>query len=153
MKELSVKAKLTILLVIAVASLSGVGVVGWLGLRMAGADLIEVGEVRMPSILGLEIVNEGQTAVHATNLSTAIWENDYKAQGNFADVLKKRKEVWDRIEKGWKIYEPLPQTKEEEVLWKEFVRQWEDWKSGDKRIDGIIDALSRNRSSWASGRR
>jgi methyl-accepting chemotaxis protein len=146
MKDLSVKAKLALLLVIALIAVSAVGVVGWMGIRMAGADLKELGEVRMPSILGLEIVNEGQTAVRSTNLSTAILENDYKAHGKFADVLKKRKEVWDRIEKGWKIYEPLPQTKEEEVLWKQFEKEWADWKNGDNKVNGIIEALSKNKS-------
>ena len=145
MDYLSVKAKLVLLLSIAVAALIVVGVTGWLGIRALTEDLKEVGEVRMPSILGLEIVNEGQTAVRSNNLTTAIWENDYKAQDKFANVLKKRKEVWDRIEKGWKLYEPLPQTKEEEVLWKQFVKEWDDWKAGDTKLAETIEALSKNK--------
>jgi len=146
MNQMSVKAKLTMLLLMAVAALFAVGLTGWMGIRSLTADMKEIGENRMPSILGLEIVNEGQTAVRSTNLSTAIWENDYKSQDKFADVLKKRKEVWVRVEKGWKIYEPLPQTKEEEVLWKQFVKEWDDWKAGDKRVESLIDSMSKNKT-------
>jgi methyl-accepting chemotaxis protein len=146
MKDLSVKAKLSLLLVIAVGALLAIAWSGWSGLRMATDDIKELGENRMPSILGLEMVNEGQTAVRSTNLSTAIFENDYKAHDKFAEIFKKRKEVWDRIEKGWKIYEPLPQTKEEEVLWKQFEKEWADWKNGDNKVNGLIEGLSKNKS-------
>jgi methyl-accepting chemotaxis protein len=146
MNALSVKAKLTVLLLIAIAALLSVGFEGWTGIHRIGEDVKELGEVRMPSILGLEIVNEGQTAIYATNLSTAIWENDYRSQDKFAEVLKKRRDVWARIDKGWKIYEPLPQTKEEEVLWKQFVKEWDDWKASDKQIEEVISSLARNRT-------
>jgi methyl-accepting chemotaxis protein len=144
--SLSVRAKLTLLIAIALTALAATGLAGWAGIRGTTAAIKEIGEVRLPSVLGLEIVNEGQTAVRSTNLTTAIYENDYEAHGKFADVLKKRKEVWDRIEKGWKIYEPLPQTKEEEVLWKQFEKEWAEWKSGDNKIGGLIEALSKNKS-------
>ena len=143
---LSVKAKLSLLLLVAMIALFAVGPVGWMGLRMSITDLVEIGEVRMPSVLGLEIVNEGQTATLANNLSTAIWENDYKSQDKFADVLKTRKAIWQRIDKGWKIYEPLPQTREEEVLWKQFVKEWDEWKKGDDRIAGVIAELSQSKT-------
>ena len=38
------------------------------------------------------------------------------------------------MEKGWKMYEPLPQTKEEEKLWKQFVPLWEQWKGLHNQI-------------------
>jgi len=146
MQELSVKAKLSLLIAIAIAALFATGAAGWFGIRTTTGALHEIGDVRLPSILGLQMVNEGQTAMRATNLLTPIWENDYKAQNQFAEVLKTRKEVWDRIEKGWKIYEPLPQTPEKEVLWKRFVQEWDDWKNGDRKLGAIIEALSKNRS-------
>ena len=146
MHNLSVKAKLSLLIAIAIAALLTTGAAGWFGIRGTTASIHEIGEVRLPSILGLQIVNEGQTAVRATNLLTATWENDYKAQNQFAEVLKTRSEVWARIEKGWKIYEPLPQTPEEAVLWQQFEKEWDDWKISDKKLGAIIEALSKNRS-------
>lgn len=60
-----------------------------------------------------------------------FFENDYKAQASFSEELKEKGEVWKRIEGGWKMYEPLPQTDEEAVLWKQFVTEWDQWKSAD----------------------
>ncbi|MYM99066.1 hypothetical protein GTP90_35000, partial [Rugamonas sp. FT81W] len=38
-----------------------------------------------------------------------------------AQQIKRKQEIWAGIDKGWKIYEPLPQEPEEEALWKVFV--------------------------------
>jgi methyl-accepting chemotaxis protein len=146
MKNLTLKAKLFTLMAVAVIALIVVGAVGWIGIENTAEDLIEVGKVRMPSVLGLEIVNEGQTAARSNNRFVAFFENDYKAQGKFAEAIKIRNEIWRRIDEGWKIYEPLPQTKEEEILWKQFVKEWDEWKAADARLAEVITALSRNGS-------
>ncbi len=145
MNNLSLKARLFLLVGAAILALVTVAGAGMTAARSGAAAVHEIGDVRLPSVLGLEILNEAQTAIRATTLSTAIWENDYQAQSKFAEVLKQKKEVWARAEKGWKIYEPLPQTPEEEVLWKQFVKDWEAWKASDAKGSEIIDALARNK--------
>jgi methyl-accepting chemotaxis protein len=74
------------------------------------------------------------------------WENDYQAQGQFNEVLKAKQAAWDNINRGWKIYEPLPQTEEEAVLWQQFLGQWNAWKETDAAITPTIEALSKSRS-------
>ena len=146
MNQLSLKAKLGLLVGVAMLALLIVSGAARFGAQ-AGADAVyEIGAVRLPSVLGLEIINEGQTAIRSNNLSTAIYENDHKAHAQFAAVLKKKQDVWARIEKGWNIYAPLPQTKEEEALWKTFEKDWAAWKTGDAEITSIISALATNRS-------
>lgn len=140
----TLKAKLILIALISTSALIASSFIGFTGIKLGQQNINEVGAVRLPSVLGLEIVNEGQTAMKAANLETAIWENDYKAHSHFQDVVKSKKEVWTRIEKGWKIYEPLPQTKEEEVLWKQFEKEWAAWKTMDAKLSDIIDALGRN---------
>ena len=147
MKDLSLKAKLFTLVIVAMAALIVVGAIGWTGLSSTSDDINEIGVVRLPSVLGLEMVNEGQTAERSNNRFVAFFENNYKAQDKFANILKHREEIWQRIEEGWKIYEPLPQTKEEEVLWAQFVKEWDEWKTSDVRLHEIIVSLSRNSSS------
>ncbi len=145
MNNLTLKAKLFTLLGVAVLALLMVGGIGWKGIKDIAANMNEVGEVRMPSVLGLEIVNEAQTAIRSANRYAAFFENDYKAQGEYANVLKIREQRWKQADKGWKIYEPLPQTKEEEVLWKQFVKEWDEWKAGDAKVSETIAALSNNK--------
>ncbi|MEO5358728.1 MAG: methyl-accepting chemotaxis protein [Nitrospirae bacterium YQR-1] len=103
-------------------------VVGWIGFIgmngiMKTAD--EVGEVRLPSIYALEIMNEAQTAVKSaerTMLIANIGAERIKRE------TKHIKDAFKRANDAWKIYEPLPQTKEEAELWKQFVPTWKAWE-------------------------
>jgi methyl-accepting chemotaxis protein len=106
----------------------------------------EVGQVRLPSVHGLEIINEGQTAVKAANLSISVYENDYAAQDKFSAVAEARRAAWANIDTGWKLYEPLPQSPEEAVLWKQFVGEWNDWKKADQVVETTLQSLARNHS-------
>lgn len=144
MKKLTLKAKLLALMALAILALCVEGIIGWRGMDSIFTSTSEIGQNRMPSILGLEIVNEGQTAVRSANRLAAFYENDYHSQANFADVVKTREEIWKRIESGWKIYEPLPQTSEEALLWAEFVKEWELWRTADKQIAQTILGLATN---------
>jgi methyl-accepting chemotaxis protein len=144
--KLSVKAKLAILLAAALVSLLLMAGVGVYGMRQLGHAVSELGENRMPSVEGLMIVSEGQTAVRSANRWALTWENDYKAQARFQEVLKAKELAWKNIERGWKIYEPLPQTPEEETLWKQFTKEWDAWKAADTKIGESLAALSRNTS-------
>lgn len=146
MNNMTVKIKLTLLLAVAISALLATGMVGWLGISNVTSAMKEIGVVRLPSILGLEIVNEGQTAIRSENRKVAFFELDYSSQEKFSDSIKKKEVIWQRIDKGWKLYEPLPQTKEEEVLWKQFLLEWDAFKVADRRVDETILAFSRNSS-------
>jgi methyl-accepting chemotaxis protein len=147
--SLSIRVKLTLLIVIALTALVATGLAGWSGIRGTTAAMKGIGEVRLPSVLGLDIVNEAQTAIRSANRLTAFYENDYKASDKFAEILKTKEQRWQQVAKGWKIYEPLPQTKDEEVLWKQFEKEWADWKAGDTKITEIIISMSGNISGSA----
>ena len=67
-----------------------------------------------------------------------MFENNYLAQDKFKEILKENEKIWQRIEKGWKLYEALPQTKEELELWKQFLKEWEIWKKDNQKIIDII---------------
>lgn len=144
--NMTVKAKLILLLAVAIIASILIGSAGWLGLRDTGNSIHEIGVVRLPSVQGLLMVSEGQSSVRSANRWAMTWENDYKAQDKFAEVLKAKQAAWDDLEKGWKIYEPLPQTEEEALLWKQFVKEFEAWKTADNAITPTLEALSKNRS-------
>ena len=149
LNALSVKAKLGLLILIAVAALISTGLAGWIGIRGTTSSMKEIGEVRLPSVLGLQIVNEAQTAIRSANRLTAFYEVDYKSSDKFGEILKIKAQRWQQVDKGWNIYAPLPQTKEEEVLWKQFEKEWAEWKAGDTKLTEIITAMSRNTAGSA----
>jgi methyl-accepting chemotaxis protein len=110
-------------LVVAVITLL-VGLVGWRGVSQSDEALREVAIVRLPSVLGLEMMSEAQTAIQKFERILVYEQAPEIAKRQYADL----EEDWKQAEKGWKIYEPLPQTVEEAKLWKEFVPKWETWK-------------------------
>ena len=145
-KNLSIKWKLATLVAVMLAALAVIGFSGYAGIREVGNAMNEIGTVRLPSVQGLLIVSEGQTAVKLATLEAAIYENDYNAHKEFAGVLELRKKAWANIQTGWKIYEPLPQTKDEAVLWKQFEADWADWKRADDQLGATIESFANSRS-------
>ena len=144
--NMKVKTKLLVLTIITVIGISLVGFTGNKGIDSCSVALTEVSAVRLPSVLGLQTVSEGQTAIKANSFFVLMYENNYSAQDKFKEVLKADKEIWEKIDIGWKLYEPLPQTKEEEKLWKQFVKEWEIWKKDSQKILDITEKMSINTS-------
>ena len=144
-KNLLIKWKLATLVAVMMAAMLVVGICGYTGIATVGNAVNEIGVVRLPSIQGLMMMNEGQTAVAAATLTAAIYENNYQAQDKFAEALQLRSKAWSNIEAGRKLYEPLPQTPEEAVLWKRFLEEWAAWKGDDDKVRAILRQLADNR--------
>ena len=85
----------------------------------------EVGAVRTPSIVGLSEIEAGghQFAMSLRLLANPKLEAAVRQQQY--ENLKKAQQRW---EKGWQIYEPLPQTPEEAELWKAFTPLWRQYR-------------------------
>ena len=144
-KNLLIKWKLATLVAVMMAALLVVGISGYAGIATVGNAVNEIGVVRLPSIQGLMMMSEGQTAVAAATLTAAIYENNYQAQDKFAEALQLRTKAWNNIEAGRKLYEPLPQTPEEAVLWQRFQGEWAAWKGDDDKVRAILRQLADNR--------
>ncbi|HEY1059221.1 MAG TPA: methyl-accepting chemotaxis protein [Limnobacter sp.] len=144
--NLTIRTKLTLMMGIAIAALLASSLTGFLGIRAVTSSMNEIGQVRLPSVLGLEIVMNARTAIQATNRRVAFYENDRQAQAEFDNILKSLDKRWARLQEGWKLYEPLPQTAEEAALWKQFEAKQSEWKAGADQIRQTIEALSRTRS-------
>ena len=143
-KNLLIKWKLAVLVAVMMAALIVVGISGYAGIATVGNSVNEIGVVRLPSIQGLLQMSEGQTAVAAGTLSAAIYETNYQAQDKFREAQQLRARAWASIETGRKLYEPLPQTPEEAVLWQRFQGEWAAWKSSDDKVGSVLDALAKN---------
>ena len=72
-KNLLIKWKLATLVGVMMAALIVVGVTGYAGIATVGQSVNEIGVGRLPSIQGLLLMSEGQTAVAAGTLSAAIY--------------------------------------------------------------------------------
>jgi len=120
LKNLNVTRKLGLLFAIMLAAMIAFGWSAHTGLQRVSAAGAEVGHVRLPSIHGLLSVSEGQTAVKGYDMSVALYQNNPDARQQLDTILEHRRKAWERIDAGWRLYEPLPQTPEETVLWNQF---------------------------------
>ncbi len=115
-----------------------VGLVGFLGIGKIVDNLDDIGKVRLPSIYSLSIINEAQTAIKAAERTLLIPTLPQDRVKNQNVAIQ---DAFVRVEKAWRVYEPLDQTKEEAVLWKEFVPQWERWKKDVQAFAGLSEAF------------
>jgi methyl-accepting chemotaxis protein len=120
-----------------------VGAIGFWGVAQTDKALTEVAEVRLPSIAALDIINEAQTAIES-NQRTILIPELYKDGTEIERFHLKNTEIWARVDKAWKIYEPLPQSQEEAATWKQFTPAWEAWKRDSQRFNELIKAGKRD---------
>ena len=126
---------------------TAMGVFGYRGINTIMGFEGEVSSVRLPSIENLLIMSEAQTAVKAatrTMLIPGLPPDRIDTQFGYI------KEAFDRANAAWKIYEPLPQTKEEEAVWKEFVPAWQAWVNDVEQTKKNIKAYqaSNNKADY-----
>jgi len=100
------------------------GLVGYYGLVKNDQAIEEIGGVRLPSIEGLLMISEAQTAIESAENALLFTGLDAKTRSNQYQRIDQAKQ---RVDRGWKMYEPLPQTSEEATVWKQFVPAWKQW--------------------------
>ncbi len=122
------------------------GLVGYYGLHEVAQNVYEVAEVRLPSVQTLLVMSESQNKILVGErglINRRMMDPQVrKAQYDYID------KAWKHADEAWKIYEPLPQTKEEAGFWKEFVPKWEAWKKAHQQV---VDASREKDSLLASG--
>jgi methyl-accepting chemotaxis protein len=107
------------------------GITGYYGAVKNDRALEEIGFVRLPgvdSLLQIEVnaenIRGSMRTLGIPGLTGEIRQRQY-------DNLAKARE---KYEKAWKIYELLPQTKEEEATWKQFVPAWNAWREENNKV-------------------
>ncbi len=111
-----------------------VAAIGYWQVEKLATALYEVGAVRLPSIQGLDTINEGMTAIRAAERLVLVPGVD---QATLAELAEQERRAWVRVDRGWKLYEPLPQTPEESVKWRAFVPAWRTWQTEHQAVMDI----------------
>jgi len=106
-------------------------VVGWVGqsgsFQLAGY-LNEISEVRLPSIVGLQTIDRGLSVLRAGQQALL---NPRLSEAVRQDQIEQIQEAKELIQAGYKKYDPLPRTTNEDKLWKSFLSKWERWQQED----------------------
>jgi methyl-accepting chemotaxis protein len=101
------------------------GVVGYYGAVKSEAHMDEIGVVRLPSIDSMLTIKRASDAVKVSQRTLLVPGTSKAERERQLDDIGKIREEY---EEAWAIYEPLPQTKEEAKLWKQFVPAWNQWR-------------------------
>ena len=133
MRELKLTTKLIGgFMVMGVMLLIG-GLIGSYGISQMSINLRTFSEVRLPGIHGLKIIGEAQQTI--SEIQQALLTPEYlNNETEKARLFQNLEEAWTRAEKGWKIYEALPLTKEEEALWRNMKPAWESWRKSHQEV-------------------
>jgi methyl-accepting chemotaxis protein len=114
-----------------------VGVVGFLGMGQMMNGFDQVTTNRMPSVDALLTMSDAINAVMVgeRGLINSRLLDPQMRQAQYAYIDK----AWAGADKAWRIYEPLPQTREEARVWSEFVPLWNNWKSGHEQVRRLCE--------------
>jgi methyl-accepting chemotaxis protein len=130
--KLGVKMIFSFIIVAAIAGI--IGIIGIFALNGTVDSIVEIGDVRLPSVQSLLIISEGQTAVDTNENALLSRDIDLKTRQEKYDAFSN---IWKRVGDAWKVYEPLPQTTEEAGVWKKFEPAWEGWKKDHEAFVAI----------------
>jgi methyl-accepting chemotaxis protein len=125
MKNLRLGVKLIGGFIVVALIVAVVGVFGLTGAQQMNGHVEEIGEVRLPSIESLLIIESESNAIRIalrSLLNPRLTAEQRERQ--YANIAQSRR----NYQAAWDLYEPLPQTAEEERLWNQFVPAWEAWE-------------------------
>ncbi|HAS84338.1 MAG TPA: hypothetical protein DCS43_17105 [Verrucomicrobia bacterium] len=130
------------LTIIIVGSISGSGV------RDLKDHLSEINEVRLPSIVVLDVLNYERMEMRTQILAVKglpEWSSEVSKTINA--IAQQRETGWRKVEAALHQYAVLPQTIEEAGIYQQFEREYRDWRTGNQRVDELIRRMAQVTSS------
>lgn len=120
----TISKKLTASFAVLVVIMLIIGGMGYYAAQSGDQSIEEIGEVRLPSIQSLQNMNLAVVAVNGAQqtLQNRALSVERREQA-YVDIERYLQDFNDAKE----IFEPLPQTAEEAVLWDKFLLSMEEW--------------------------
>jgi methyl-accepting chemotaxis protein len=143
--SLKIKTKLLGGFLLIAVVVAVVGMVGWFGASRISGSVTVIGEQCMPAVASIQKIIEAQTAVLLGDraLVNPLVIDLKIRDAQYAFVENAIKNATD----AWKVYEPLPKSREEETVWKEFGGQWKDFLDKHRVVIGMSNEKDRMLSS------
>jgi len=105
--------------------------VGWSSTSNLSQHIETIGKNNLPSIEALLKINEGQTQIESSERALI---NPALSQAERQDALNRMDKAWQQIQDGFKAYEASTHTSDEDGLYQQMLKYWEDWKQEDKEL-------------------
>lgn len=105
--------------------------VGWSSTSNLSQHIDTIGKNNLPSIESLLKINEGQTQIESAERALI---NPALSPTERQDVLNRMDKAWQQIQDGFKAYEATTRTSDEDALYQQMLKYWEDWKQADREF-------------------
>jgi methyl-accepting chemotaxis protein len=108
-----------------------VGSVGYRGVGKLSGHVTEIGTVRLPSIQALLEIKLGSERIKSAQRTLFNLAADTATRLHQQGDIEAARNAY---EAAWKVYEKLPKTAKEDVLWKQFVPAWQEWRNDNNEF-------------------
>ncbi|MAO63702.1 MAG: hypothetical protein CL666_01750 [Balneola sp.] len=133
--------KLTVAFVAISLITLGLGVLGFYGAASSQKSINEIGVVRLPGVQSLQSMTQAITAIRSVEQALQI---QLLTKDDRNGLKKDLKQYWSNFENSKSIYESLPQSDEEAVMWKEFEVSMINWKSDHDKYMDLAETYEEN---------
>ncbi len=128
LENMVLQSKLILLTAVMMIALGALGFLGYNTTQKWESGITEVGVVKLPSIVGLMEMRTGMNQIVIQQNRVRSLKDDPQMKEKLEDAREKLVKGFERYEKGFAIYAPLPQTPEEAIEWKKFEENFGKWK-------------------------
>ncbi|WRH66329.1 MAG: methyl-accepting chemotaxis protein [Planktothrix sp. GU0601_MAG3] len=98
---------------------------GFYGVSRLNRQIETLGYTVIPSIRGLDKINEGQTQIQSAE---RLLINPLLTEEEREQELNRIKKAWSQINQGFEEYEKTEQTEAEKNSYEQFLIGWEQWR-------------------------
>jgi methyl-accepting chemotaxis protein len=148
LENMVLQTKLVLLTTVILAGLIMVSVIAVNSTKDWQSDIDELGEIRVPSIVGLLKMRTGINKVIIQQNRVRGLIQDPERMKKWASSLEATVAGWEYYQAGYDIYAPLPQTPEEATEWKQYEQNSAAWKKmGDDFQKNILAPLAQGQTN------
>ncbi|MDE3173956.1 MAG: MCP four helix bundle domain-containing protein, partial [Gemmatimonadota bacterium] len=134
---------------LAIAALCAlVGGVGMVAMSRMWSRTLEIANTQVPAMTGLGHIDVGVSDL--SRIELGLFAARQARQTVEVNALRDayQSTLHDEIEAGWKLYEPLPRTAQEDSLWTDFTAQYNAYKA---HLDTAVPLLATGDAGAANG--
>ncbi|MDD3598055.1 methyl-accepting chemotaxis protein [Sulfuricurvum sp.] len=144
LENMVLQTKLMLLTGVMVVAMIILGVLGFKATNGWQTDIIEIGDIRVPSLVSVGTIRNGTQLIAIQMNRVRGLKGNPDLQNKMADASDEIQQGFERIDKGMAIYEPLPQTPEEAVEWKKFKAGYDQWRKASESFQkDIVDVMAK----------
>ena len=147
-ENMTIRTKLIALILVSTLVPIGLVVTAFIGLNQGKAAITDVGEEHLPSVRGLYEMRLALMKVRQQRASTGDYVNDpVNGPAGVAKLVEGHAAAWKDYAEGFKLYDSLAKTKEEDARWKQFIKAGDTAEAGDQVCAGLMKDISRGQNN------